>query len=151
VIVIGIDPGVTTGFAVWDALSRKLLRVESHSILKAHREVLFLMGALVVFEDARKIRIGGGATFGDRNRLQGVGSVKRDSAIWEEFLTMHGLPFVSRKASATKLDDEPFRKLTGWTGRTNNHARDAAMIVFGLNVPMVAAMLRDFQLRRSNA
>jgi predicted RNase H-like nuclease (RuvC/YqgF family) len=56
VIVIGIDPGVTTGFAVWDALSRKLLRVESHSILKAHREVLFLMGALVIFEDARKIR-----------------------------------------------------------------------------------------------
>ena len=30
----------------------------------------------------------------------------------------------------TKSKADTFKKLTGWTGRTNEHARDAAMLVF---------------------
>jgi hypothetical protein len=32
---------------------------------------------------------------------------------------------------ATKLDPDFFKALTGWKKRTSEHARDAAMIVFG--------------------
>jgi hypothetical protein len=152
-ILVGIDPGVNTGFALWNAQSRELLRVECHSITQAQAMLVSEHAkrpiALVIFEDARKIRLGGGATYGDRHRLQGVGSVKRDSAIWEEFLTMHGIPFVGRKAAGTKLADEPFRKLTGWKGRTNNHARDAAMIVFGMNVPIASGLIQHFNQQKA--
>ena len=33
-------------------------------------------------------------------------------------------------ANATKKKVEDFTRMTGWTGRTNEHARDAAMLVF---------------------
>ena len=31
----------------------------------------------------------------------------------------------------TKLSAEQFRRITGWTEQTNEHGRDAAMLVFG--------------------
>ena len=33
-------------------------------------------------------------------------------------------------ANATKKKADDFKRMTGWTGRTNEHARDAAMLVF---------------------
>lgn len=145
-IVIGLDPGTCTGFGVWDAINRKLLKVESWTILQAMQQVLIWRDvsnlALVIFEDARLTRIGGGATFGQAERLQGVGSVKRDCAIWEEFLTAQGIPFLGRTPRNTKIDAEKFAQLTGWTERSNEHGRDGAMIVHGLNVPMIEANVR---------
>ncbi|KZS22227.1 hypothetical protein BMY_0045 [Wohlfahrtiimonas chitiniclastica] len=38
---------------------------------------------------------------------------------------------VSPKSNAKKLDAERFNQLTGWIGQTNNHGRDAAMLVWG--------------------
>ncbi|KAA6313278.1 hypothetical protein EZS27_035926, partial [termite gut metagenome] len=69
----------------------------------------------------------------ERKMLQGVGSVKRDCAIWEAFLTdIHAnFELVHPKNSKTKLKAEAFKKLTKWEKRTNEHARDAAMLVFG--------------------
>jgi hypothetical protein len=32
----------------------------------------------------------------------------------------------------TKIKAEAFKRLTGWQGQTNEHSRDAAMMVFGL-------------------
>jgi len=31
----------------------------------------------------------------------------------------------------TKLTADQFKRITGWHGRTNEHGRDAAMLVFG--------------------
>jgi len=144
-VVLGIDPGTTTGLAVWDLTDRQLLKVESFTILQAMQQVLIWRDVselvLVIFEDARITRLGGGSTFGKKERLQGVGSIKRDCAIWEEFLTSHAIAFEAKKARTTKVEAKPFEQLTGWTGKTNNHARDAAMIVHGLNEPIVNAKL----------
>jgi hypothetical protein len=38
---------------------------------------------------------------------------------------------VPPKAGATKWDADTFRRLTGYSGRTSNHARDAALLVWG--------------------
>lgn len=83
-------------------------------------------------EDARKLRWGG-YNKGNTQRLQGAGSVKRDSQIWEDFANKHGFKFklVSPKANAKKLDADKFNRLTGWVGQTNGHGRDAAMLVWG--------------------
>ncbi len=134
-IKIGIDPGVTTGFAVFDG---KLTNVESMKACEAERLILiakdFLKEPFIVYvEDARKRK-----WFGSNSaeKRMGAGSVKRDCQRWEEWLTMHGIDYVlvAPKANRTKLTALQFKRLTGWQGRTNEHGRDAAMLIYGASV-----------------
>lgn len=139
-VYIGIDTGTHTGLAVWDGdrltavetipIHAALLRVKELAAFYGHNG----NGVTVYFEDARLRKWYGTRTAKqDRARLQGAGSVKRDCAIWEEALSDWGIPFVAvaPKNNLTKMTAEYFRSLTGWTGRTSEHGRDAAMLVFG--------------------
>ncbi len=160
-ILIGIDPGAVTGLGAWDAAAQKLLAVHSCTAQFLAQDWLIQqrMDAqdaghtlLVVLEDARKSRMGkGGATYGQTNRLQGVGAVKRDSKVWAQFLTHHGIPFVAMppRRSLTKWPAAHFRTVTGWTERTNNHGRDAACLVYGINAPMASGLLRSWEQSRN--
>ena len=139
-LLIGIDVGTHTGFAVWDRCAEAFTEVTSmpiHAALLRVKEIAdrYSDGAVaVVFEDARLRKWYGTHTAKkDRAKLQGAGSVKRDSTIWEDALRDWGIPFskVAPKDNITKMDAEPFRRLTGWTRRTNEHGRDAAMLVWG--------------------
>ena len=141
-IWISIDPGSHTGLAVWDGATRRFTEITALPIHAAMEKVKNLAafysfknyGVTVVFEDARLRKWYGKNTAAkDRARLQGAGSVKRDSAIWEDALKDWGIDYrkVAPKNNLTKLSDEAFRRLTGWTQRTNEHGRDAAMLVFG--------------------
>lgn len=133
--IVGIDPGVHTGFALWDADKKALAEVASMGIVEALLRTQNMRDAntlhMVVFEDAR-LR----TYFGTKGReaLQGAGSIKRDCSVWGEWLAMLGCPVrnVSPLCKGPKVNAERFVKLTGWTGRTNEHARDAAMLVFGM-------------------
>lgn len=139
--VAGLDPGKETGFALWDARAQKLLTVESMLIHQAMRRVELERPDLVLFEDARRR-----TWFADKGResLMGAGSIKRDCVIWEDFLLELGVPFIAKPPckGATKWKDQAFRTLTGWPGRTNEHARDAAILVFQLNLPIIEGMIR---------
>jgi hypothetical protein len=135
-IYIGIDPGTHTGVAVWDSKEGKFLTLETMPIHRALTRVLAIAerhrdDVQVIFEDARLRK-----WFGDGDtdaKKQGAGSVKRDCSIWEDFLTDMEIPFLTTKPGnvATKVTPSWFRKLTGWEGRCSEHARDAAMLVFG--------------------
>lgn len=133
-IMVGIDPGANTGYALWDFAQRKLLAVQSCKIhwamdcIKAmHRDGTL---HLVVWEDAR-LR----SWFGEKGReaLQGAGSIKRDASIWADFLSDIGCPHLAIKpqAGATKWSADYFKRVTGWAARTNEHGRDAAVLVYG--------------------
>lgn len=140
-VIIGIDPGVNTGFAVSE--SGKLLRVECMTAVEAEdcvMQCVILCGeanVFVRFEDARMRQ-----WFGERDKNQekygagvreGAGSIKRDSSRWQEFLEHHNIPHarVAPQANRTKLTADQFKAITKWQGRTNEHGRDAAMLVFG--------------------
>jgi hypothetical protein len=86
---------------------------------------------LVRFEDARQRKWFGNA---GREQLQGAGSIKRDCAIWEDFLKDLGVDFemVAPKNTVTKISKEYFKQLTGYKGVTSEHGRDAAMLVYGM-------------------
>ena len=58
----------------------------------------------------------------------------RDSGIWEAFLDDEGISFlpIPMKKNRTKLTKAMFEKMTGWRKATNEHSRDAAMLVYGL-------------------
>lgn len=133
-IRIGIDPGVSTGFAAWDMTQKRLINVQTLKIHEAMRlvETHHNLGNLhsVTFEDAR-LRTWLGAK--GREALQGAGSIKRDCSIWADFLGSLNIPYRAVKPGpgATKWNAEYFARVTGWTKRTSNHARDAAVLVYG--------------------
>jgi hypothetical protein len=139
VYVIGIDPGVNTGFAVWNRTEKKLTRCDSLMIHEAMRVIESMNNApypiFVRVEDARLNVLP--AKLRKLHREQGAGSIKRDSQIWEDFLTDMDIPFEMTdprkppKIAGKKgkdMDSAEFQRLTGWQGRTNEHARDAAML-----------------------
>jgi hypothetical protein len=137
VYYIGIDPGVHTGFAVWDKINEKLQQVLT---LKIHQAMLVIKhdycdsliweNTFVRVEDPRM------ATYlrgDDMQKAQGAGSVKRDASIWEDFLTDLGIPFemVRPNKRSTKLNGSTFKRITGFSDKTSVHGRDAAMLVYG--------------------
>lgn len=144
-IYIGIDTGTNTGYAEWDSKKGRLLEVDSLPIHKAMERVKAYADqekatgeklVCVRVEDPRQRNWFGTERMTreeERKRLQGVGSVKRDASIWEDYLKYLGVSFemVAPKRNVTKLKQETFKRYTGWDKRTNEHGRDAAMLVFG--------------------
>jgi hypothetical protein len=129
---IGIDPGVKTGMAVWFRPNQKFIYIKTLSLPEVFEIILtcYDQGDAELFiEDARQRK-----WFGTKGReaLQGAGSIKRDCSIWQEFCEFHHIKYtmISPQKGGTKLSADMFAEITGYTGRTSQHARDAALIVF---------------------
>lgn len=137
-ILIGIDPGVNTGVA-YSAGGKLALTsgciTKMQYLVNALKMQHGVSNIIVYIEDARK-----------RNwipteknqkqvvgRAKGAGSVWRDCAIWQEFCEYHDIEYelVAPKNNKTKLNSADFRRLTGWQISSNQHERDAAMLIFG--------------------
>lgn len=157
--MLGIDPGTHTGWAKHDAVAGRLLEVRALPVHRALREAAELFathgpsGLLLVFEDARKRRVFDYAD-ADQSRAgaarrEGAGAAKRDSTIWGEFCDDLGIPSVARKPGQTKYSAAYFRALTGWTERTNEHGRDAGVLVFGYRLSHAQAEIRTWHQNRS--
>ena len=143
-LYIGIDPGKDTGVAIYDPDIKQLVSVETLKIHRALKEVAELYelhrlpgrGIVVVFEDARKRTwLPRESSLSEwKGRTMGAGSVRRDATIWEDFLKDYGIAFLNPGPSKgmTKWNEDYFKKVTGYTGRTSNHGRDAAALVFGM-------------------
>lgn len=130
---IGIDCGVNTGFAVWDVGKKCYLTIKSIPIHRALAEVVSAFKSepniKIFIEDARLRK-----WFGKNStaKLQGAGSIKRDSKIWEDFCKDLDIPYrlIAPKDNKTKLTAQQFKAYTGWEKTTNEHSRDAGMLVF---------------------
>jgi len=139
-LAIGVDPGVNTGVGI------KCLESGQYKMIKSMQlhEALFLVMDLlkkyelyIIVEDARLRTCFKGT---GKERLQGAGSVKRDSKIWEEFLIdvakdnrrLH-FKMLAPNGKKTGLSHAYFSKIIKWNKRTNQHARDAAMLIVGMN------------------
>lgn len=128
-LIIGIDPGVNTGFAVKDLESLRYIEVETVMIHQAFEKIEGYCKkheVFLVIEDARKRTWFGNS---GREKLQGAGSVKRDSKIWEDYCIDKAIKHRLLAPRATKVNAEWFGKVTYYEGRTSIHAREAAMII----------------------
>lgn len=117
-IVLGIDPGVETGYAKFYSGKLAVLTTFKPWELLKH-----LQYDLVVFEDSR--RMGMFRALGARQ----VGEIDAWCRMIEGYCKEYKIDFVavSPKQKGKKVNAETFREITGWTGRTNQHERDAAM------------------------
>lgn len=133
-LYIGIDPGTITGLASWYP-EIKLLTLISGTLIEVSETVKHVLpdtnNYLIRIEDARLRK-----WFGKQSsaKLQGAGSIKRDCAIWEEICKYHNWNYemVHPIKGGTKWDANKFKKATGYQEQTNEHKRDAGLLVWGL-------------------
>jgi hypothetical protein len=128
--IIGIDPGVHTGIAVIDK-SNKYIFITSMQILQSidYVKLLQTRGEVVlIIEDARQRKWFGSNA---NAKQQGAGSIKRDATIWEELCNATNIDalFCAPAKGRTKIDKKLFHKITNWNKQTNEHGRDASMLI----------------------
>ncbi len=140
--LVGLDPGEETGVALYDPKAGRLRFCTSMSFWKAVQWFGTVAGpvAMVVIEDARKLPIYGrhdNVRGRRRDRLaRNIGRVDRDTGLWVEYLERRGYRvLLARPSREQKWDAATFKRITHYQGRTNQHARDAGMLVFALKAP----------------
>ncbi len=137
--LVGLDPGEQTGLALYDPMAGRLRFCTSMSFWKAVQWFGTVAGpvAVVVIEDARKLPVYGrhrAVRGARRDKLaRNIGRIDRDTQLWLEYLTGRGYRVVLSHPSARqqKWSAQTFRQITRYQGRTNEHARDAAQLVWG--------------------
>lgn len=141
--IIGIDPGTTTGLAIYDRQTKAIqlltsgTLLEMQYLLQAHpwNKLIKFGQVFVRMEDARlRTWIPRQKTESrERGRREGAGYVKAHCAIWEDFCKLWGIPheLVAPKNNKTKRSAAEFKMLTKWPGRTNEHERDSAFLCYG--------------------
>ena len=170
---IGLDPGSTTGLALYDADRRFLMRClsgsfweisqlieeqtfpEGNSMQEAFVSVLgddAVPVALVVIEDSRRLPLfarnrSRQMTREARDKLcRNVGRIDRDIGLWDEWLKARGYQVLMVQPSREpKWSAEKLERITGWSLRTNEHGRDAARLVWGRSAPVPVELLTEEQ------
>lgn len=129
--LLGIDPGASTGIAVFkDGALWKLETIEPHQIADYLRAV---MPGRAIFEDSRLISHAF-TTVKSRPAALKIARNIGEIDAWCKLIVAvcadlkidaHG---ISPKGKGAKLSAEAFAKATGWAGTSNQHTRDAAMV-----------------------
>lgn len=132
-LILGIDPGVHTGVATYvDGQLTDLETVGPHQI---ERLIRGRTPARVVFEDSR-LQSRTWTAVGSRGvaltMARKVGQVDAWCNLITEICAELGIPAhgISPAGKGAKLNAEQFAVATGWTGKSNEHARDAAMVAW---------------------
>lgn len=142
-VVIGIDPGMQTGVALYrGGVLDALMTLDPWDIAAF---IAYQQGASrinrVIFEDSRlQSRVfsahkPGKRVLGHPEQLKVARNVGQIDG-WchviarvcaERGITCHG---ISPEGKGAKLDAKQFASVTGWQGSSNQHGRDAAMVAW---------------------
>lgn len=132
-VVIGVDPGVVTGVAFFRGGRLDQFVTTDHHI--ALVMILTKRPALVVLEDSRlgPLYARAGVSGRAMTRIaRSVGEIDQRCREIEDLCKREGIEIicVSPRDKGRKLSAAEFAALTGWTGRTNQHVRDAVMVAW---------------------
>lgn len=133
----GIDPGIVCGLALWDAQEQKFISVEG---VKLHQ----LFSQLDLYAPVYPITVRiedpttwhpfrGSDPHENSMRIQGAGALKQTFKHIIEYLEDRNIEHTKIKLTGVrkKVKAPEFKALTKHQGSTNEHGRDAAMLVFG--------------------
>lgn len=153
-IDIGLDPGTTTGYAVRRQGNHRdgflgLGTTTFWGAFESARQIKGRAGSVRVFiEDPSQNRFAYDRHINevigrrDRNQvakiLAVVGKIQRDAGgngreaqLLAEGLHQIGIPVVLVRPTSRKVNAKNFRDITGHEGRSNEHGRDAGMLIIG--------------------
>jgi len=142
---IGIDCGRQTGWAEWEDRLDRFTKLETYDFWGAIDE-LSLVAAFnklndyetkVIIEDPGLNK----PTFVPKGmprnvalkKAQDVGRNKENAFLIIKYCEKYQIPFATLRPSAPKWNAETFKNLTKHQGRTNEHNRDAARLVWKLS------------------
>lgn len=133
--VIGIDPGVNTGTALYT--NGKLLLLQTIEPIDIQSFILTCVADLIVFEDSRlqsAVWIPSKNKAVANNIARKIGQVDALCSLIQDTCERYDIKYmrVSPKAKGGKMNAEDFNGLTGWSTRSNQHERDAAMVAWQL-------------------
>ena len=130
-MIVGIDPGAFTGIAIYHGGKLASLHtVEPHQL-----ESIISTAGRVVYEDSRLISHMF-TTVKSRpaalKMARNVGEIDAWCKLIVAICDRKGIPVhgISPKHKGAKLDAAQFKAATGWTERSNQHERDAAMVAW---------------------
>lgn len=155
--IVGIDPGVKTGYAIKNLETNQIVESGEKSIVEALEYIRMFDKDVVwvICEDATKWN-GSGLNESEKiSRSQGAGASKRESSIWKEFLQFHGFFFKmvppSHKNKGryvqknNKITHSELIKYTGLElSRSNQHQRDAIMHIYDYSMQQIELLRRYF-------
>lgn len=133
-VIMGIDPGVKTGIALYQG--GKLCELRTIAPVDYERVLLDIQPVLVVVEDSRLTKdLFTGKRLSHKARIKiarNVGSVDGLCNILFALCERHKIEIkgLSPKDKGPKLDAAPFCRKTGYTGKSNEHGRDAGMVAW---------------------
>lgn len=140
-IYIGIDPGVDTGICIWDADKKVIVDLITLNFWSVIDLVLYYQKLkdtvlTVVVEDPnlnKAIHWNQKKSVGGLNAAtkiaQNVGMNKKEASLILQYLKINDFQYKAIKPTARKVTASYFKQLTGYEKRTNQHCRDAAMLV----------------------
>jgi hypothetical protein len=138
---IGIDPGKSTGLAIYDTETGSFDNVYSTTFWGAIAAIDVLIAhsmpdkyelAAVVEVPKTKSVWHKAESDGAKNRTAvNVGTVIDKAELIVEYLENHGIRVIKQHPRG-KVDAAYFKRVTGWQGATNSHSRDAGMMCYGL-------------------
>lgn len=138
-ILIGLDCGVTTGVAILKKATSDLMlyTMDFWTAYEFINEKFPVNQTGVFIEAPQYIKPSFKRTNNIRKEkkiAQNVGGVKRETELMIEGMRRSGYVVAEIKPKKRKIDHEYFVKLTGYkkTKTTNQHCRDAAMLIYGL-------------------
>lgn len=134
-LILGIDPGKQTGTALYDVAQEKFINLETMDfwscfnygiMCAAHTIVIEVSTSPTVFHKA------GSSLPANQTTAMRVGGVLRESVLLAQGFELAGKNVVRVEPNgiAKKMSVEQFQKVTGWTKRTNQHCRDAALMCY---------------------
>lgn len=131
-LIIGIDPGIVSGFAIYDQQLKQLTKVTSFKLFQLFEEIASIQGGDVFVRIENPNTWFGFKGKADPARLQGAGAVKQTFKHTIEFLEFFKVEYqtVSLHSAQKKVNSDNFKRTTGWNKATNEHGRDAAMLCF---------------------
>ena len=130
--ILGIDPGASTGLALFS--DGRIFSLETIEPWDIERAIRAHNPWRVIFEDSRLQTHAWNArsksTFGEAlATARSLGQVDALCSLICELCGDIGMPAhgISPAAKGKKLKAAAFAQITGWTRRSNQHERDAAM------------------------
>jgi hypothetical protein len=132
-IIVGIDPGANTGVAVFrNGVLYTMFTLEPIDVPDFIKDSV---ARRIVFEDSRLTSPVWGRGVNARSAAKiarNVGQIDAFCGLIVAACDKAGIPAhgVSPKGKGKKLNAEQFKNATGWTGASNEHTRDAAMVAW---------------------
>lgn len=129
-IIVGIDPGLSTGMAFVE--NGKIMRLETFSFWEAIAEIQKFPFAVYVVELSTTSHVWHREAVNKSAIMKtgfNVGKCTREAELIIDYLNKYGYIVQSKNPQGKKTATQ-FKEITGWTGKSNPHTRDAAMLAF---------------------